>query len=313
MTVSLKIAFAGTPEFAVPSLEALVHAGHRVSAVYTQPDRPAGRGLKTGVSAIKAAALKHGLAIRQPTTLRSDAVLQILEDDAPELMIVVAYGLIIPESVLRVPRLGCVNVHASLLPRWRGAAPIQRAILAGDNMSGVTIMQMDAGLDTGPVLATAHCPIETDMNAAVLHDRLARLGASTLVNLLDQHPGTLPDPRPQDEQGACYAHKIDKAEARVDWGQSAAQIERQVRAFNPWPIAFTEFRGRSLRLWSASELDRRPQDGAPGTIVATSREGIDVACGEGHLRIKELQLAGKRRLTAPEFLNAQSVAGERLK
>lgn len=306
----LRTVFAGTPEFAVPTLKALMSAGHPVCAVYTQPDRPAGRGRVLRSSPIKRFALSHGLAIAQPASLKHEA--DRLRALRPEIMVVVAYGLRLPRSVLEVPVHGCVNVHASLLPRWRGAAPIQRAIEAGDAVTGVTIMQMDEGLDTGDILAQAQTPIQDADTAQTLHGRLARLGAETLVATLARLEKGKLEPRPQDGADASYAAKLTKREVFLDWRQPAAQIVRKVRALNPWPMACTEYHGEVLRLWEAITTEAAPA-GEPGTVVGTGQTGIDVCAGDGVVRLLRLQLAGGRSQSAGEFLNGRPIQpGERL-
>lgn len=301
--------FAGTPDFAVPGLHACLDAGAEVVAVYTQPDRPAGRGRRLAPSPVKQAALAAGLAVEQPESLRDPAAQARLAACAPDLMVVIAYGLILPRKVLAIPRLGCWNVHASLLPRWRGAAPIQRAILAGDAETGVCLMQMQAGLDTGPVLLARRTPIAPDDTGGSLHDRLAALGADVLREGLERMArGEPPAATPQDAAGATYAHKLDKAEARLDFSLPAAELERKVRAFDPWPVAEAELAGERVRVWAASAGDRGPGTGdrtRPGTIAAASKDGIDIACGEGVLRILKLQRAGGRIISAADYLNAR--------
>ena len=307
-TLMLSIVFAGTPEFSVPALEALATYGDRVVAVYTQPDRPAGRGQQLAMGAVKQCALKHSLHVEQPLTLRDPAAVDHLASFRPDVMVVVAYGLILPANLLAIPRLGCVNIHASLLPRWRGAAPIHRALLAGDERTGVTIMQMDAGLDTGPMLIERVTTIEATDTSATLHDRLAGMGAAALLEALDGiSKGTL-SPRDQPDVGATYASKIKKEEARIDWTQTAAQIDRQVRAFNPWPVAETRWNGQQLRIWQASVIDE-PVTAAPGTIIAGDANGIRVATGAGALNLTRVQLAGRKAVSAAEFLNAQRIDG----
>jgi methionyl-tRNA formyltransferase len=302
----LRLVFAGTPEFSVPCLEACRTSGARVVAVYTQPDRPAGRGRKLTPSPVKQAALAAGITVEQPESLRSTEAQQTLAAYRPDLLVVVAYGLILPRKVLAIPRLGCWNVHASLLPRWRGAAPIQRAILAGDSESGVDLMQMEAGLDTGPVLLERRTPIARADTGGSLHDRLSALGADVLAEGLRRVlAGETLATTAQPDAGVMYAHKLDKAEAKLDFNRSAVELERQVRAFDPWPVAEGEIAGEPLRIWVAQaiELDHHA---APGEVIAASREGIDLACGHGALRITALQRAGGKRIGAVDYLNARS-------
>ncbi len=299
-----RIVFAGTPEFAVPSLAALLAAGHEVAAVYCQPDRPAGRGRALRACAVKTFALAHDLPVRQPTSLKSE--LPHLRSLAPDVMVVVAYGLILPAAILTTPRLGCVNVHASLLPRWRGAAPIQRAIEAGDSDTGITIMQMDAGLDTGDMLASAQIPITDTDTAGILHDRLAELGAATLVTVLADLAAGRITPRAQDEALACYAPKLNKAEANIDWRMSAPQIVHKINALNPWPIASTRLRGKVLRIWQAS-AQRDADVNPPGTVMHADREGIVVASAQGQVVIQRLQVAGSKPMMAADFLNGHTI------
>jgi methionyl-tRNA formyltransferase len=308
----MKLVFAGTPEFAVPSLRALLDAGHSILAVYTQPDRPAGRGRKLAMSPVKQFALECGLAVQQPTTLRTEAEAGHLRALAPDAMIVIAYGLILPPPLLAIPRLGCINVHASLLPRWRGAAPIQRAIEAGDTVTGITIMQMDAGLDTGPMLARAETPIDPADTGASLHDRLSELGGRLLVETLARLARGVIVPEDQDSAQASYAAKLKKDEALIDWQADAALLARRVRAFNPWPVAHTALDGQMLRLWQA-QAEAPGTRGAPGTILAADADGIRVQCGDGVLRITRLQLEGGKPLEASTFLNGRPLpAGTRL-
>ncbi len=311
----MRLGFAGTPEFAVPALEALLRSRHRVLAVFTQPDRPAGRGQVMHVSAVKQRAVAAGIPVHQPRSFKTadaEAVLRGLELDA---LVVVAYGLILPAGVLATPKLGCFNIHGSLLPRWRGAAPIQRALLAGDATTGITIMRMDAGLDTGPMLSSRELTIAADETAGTLHDRLAPLGGELMVAALDALAGGTAHEEPQPSVGITYADKISKAEAAIDWREDAASILRRVRAFNPWPVAQTQWDGAQLRIWEAegvmhaSPPSRVPVE--PGTVQAAGNDGIDVACGRGALRILRLQLAGRKPLAAREFLKAQSLAGAR--
>ena len=304
---TLRVGFAGTPEFAVPTLEALHAAGHRVVAVYTQPDRPAGRGRQLRPSPVKACALAHGIEVRQPSSLRDAAAQQALAALDLDLLVVVAYGLILPRAVLDAPRLGCVNVHASLLPRWRGAAPIQRALLAGDAETGVTIMQMEAGLDTGPMLAAEALPIGPQATAATLHDDLAALRARLLVTTLPALAAGRAAAIPQDDALATYAAKLTKDEARMDWARSTAELDRQVRALNPWPVAETALEGTVLRVWEAAPLPGRATP--PGRVVATGADGVDVACGAGLLRLLRVQLPGKRPVAAADFARGHPLAG----
>lgn len=300
----MKIVFAGTPEFAVPSLRAAARH-NEVAAVYTQPDRPAGRGRGLSVSPVKLEALKRGIPVLQPQSLRDPGTQAALRALAPDLMVVVAYGLILPRAVLEIPRHGCWNVHASLLPRWRGAAPIQRAIEAGDNQSGVCLMQMDAGLDTGPVILRQTTPISETDTAGLLHDRLAELGAQVLADGLGLlRAGIRPIPTPQPAEGVTYAHKLDKAEARLDWSQPAVVLARKVRAFMPWPIAEATVAGERLRIHGAIALDLDHQ-AAPGTLLAASRQGLDMACGIGALRLRVVQREGGKAITAADYLNAR--------
>ena len=301
----MRLVFAGTPDFAVPSLRACITSGAEVVAVYTQPDRPAGRGRKLAASPVKQAALAAGIAVEQPETLRDKAMRERLAAYAPDLMIVVAYGLILPKSVLAMPRLGCWNVHASLLPRWRGAAPIQRAILAGDAGTGVDLMQMEAGLDTGPVLLERRTPIAPDDTGGTLHDRLAELGAEVLADgLVRVLRGETLAATPQAADGATYAPKLEKHEAKLDWSDSAAALARKVRAFDPWPVAEAVIDGERVRVWSAEPI-AGSATAASGTIAATHRDAIDVATGDGLLRIRELQRDGGRRIAVRDWLNAR--------
>ena len=301
----LRIVFAGTPEFSVPCLRAVMAADVDVVAVYTQPDRPAGRGRKLGPSPVKQAAIAAAIPVEQPESLRDATAQARLRELSPDLLIVVAYGLILPRKVLAIPRLGCWNVHASRLPRWRGAAPIQRAILAGDSETGVDLMQMEAGLDTGPVLLRASTPIAADETGGSLHDRLSALGAKLLGDglrrLLD---GTLPVPTAQDESSVTYAHKLEKSEAKLDWSQSAQQLERQVRAFNPWPIAEADIAGEHLRIHAAIARDES-HDVTPGRLIVARADGIDIATGNGVLRVLAVQRAGGRRIEVRDWLNAR--------
>lgn len=300
----MKIVFAGTPEFAVASLRAA--ARHQeVVGVYTQPDRPAGRGRGLMPSPVKLEAIARGIPVFQPESLKGEQAQQQLRDLQPDLMVVVAYGLILPKAVLAIPTYGCWNVHASLLPRWRGAAPIQRAIQAGDADTGVCLMQMEAGLDTGPVLLRQHTPIQAGELGGSLHDRLAELGAQVLSDGLGLlRAGLKPIAQPQPEQGVTYAHKLDKAEARLDWSQDAQVLERTVRAFNPWPIAEAQLAGERVRIHGAVALADN-QGKTPGTLLAAGRDGIDIACGQRALRLRVLQREGGKAITAADYLNAR--------
>ena len=300
----MRLVFAGTPEFAVPSL--LAAAGRQeVVAVYTQPDRPAGRGRALTPSPVKRAAIERGIPVLQPESLRSQLARDALAALQPDLLVVVAYGLILPPKILAIPKFGCWNVHASLLPRWRGAAPVQRAIEAGDTQTGVCLMQMEAGLDTGPVLLSQPLDIGADETGGQLHDRLAALGAQVLADGLGLlRAGMRPVPRPQPVDGVTYAHKLDKAEARLDWSQPATTLANKVRAFNPWPMAEAMVAGERLRIHAASAL-ALGHAATPGTLLCVGRDGLDVACGQGALRIRTLQREGGKAITAADFLNAR--------
>ncbi|WP_119717507.1 methionyl-tRNA formyltransferase [Cognatilysobacter tabacisoli] len=300
----MRIVFAGTPEFAVPCLRAAAER-NEVVAVYTQPDRPAGRGRGVAMSPVKREALQRGIEVLQPENFRSVVSKDALRALQPDLMVVVAYGLILPQSVLDIPTHGCWNVHASLLPRWRGAAPIQRAIEAGDRASGVCLMQMEKGLDTGPVLLSQSLPIGEHDTGGQLHDRLAELGAQVLRDGLGLlRAGIHPVPQPQPEDGVTYAHKLDKAEARLDWSLPARTLANKVRAFNPWPMAEAVVAGERLRVHGAVALDEA-HDAVPGTLLRAGRDGLDVACGDGALRIRVLQRDGGKAITAADYLNGR--------
>ncbi len=301
----MRLIFAGTPEFAARALEALITAGHTIALVMTQPDRPSGRGMKLTPSPVKAVALHHGLPVYQPLTLRDAEAQAHLRTVGAEVMIVAAYGLILPQAVLDLPALGCINLHASLLPRWRGAAPIQRAILAGDSETGITLMQMDAGLDTGAMLSRHPLVMGADETAGELHDRLAALAAAAIVDLL--HRLAEAHGEPQDANLATYAAKIDKAQARLDWQRSAVELLRQVRAYNPVPGAWTVFDGQPLKVWRAEAVSGAGAGLPPGTITRADGDGIEVACATGRLRLLEVQAAGGKRLSAAAFLAGRSV------
>lgn len=298
----MRLIFAGTPEFAAQALDAILAAGHEVVLVLTQPDRPSGRGMALRASPVKQRALAAGIDVFQPPTLRDAAAQERVRAVGAEAMVVAAYGLILPQVVLDMPRFGCINIHASLLPRWRGAAPIQRAILAGDAETGVCIMQMEAGLDTGPVLLSGKLPITADDTAASLHDRLAALGAGLIVDVLAR----LPMPScPQPEAGVTYAAKIEKGEAPLDWRLPASQLARQVRAFNPFPGALGSYQATPIKVWNAHVCEAA---GMPGSVLAVDKSGVVVACGEGSLCLSELQKAGGKRLPVAQFLAGMPIA-----
>jgi methionyl-tRNA formyltransferase len=302
---NLRVVFAGTPEFAVPCLEACRASGADVVAVYTQPDRQAGRGRKLSPGPVKQAALGAGIPVEQPESLKSAEARAILAAYQPDLLVVVAYGLILPRKLLVIPRLGCWNVHASLLPRWRGAAPIQRAINAGDSETGVGLMAMEAGLDTGPVLLQRRTPIGREDTGGSLHDRLSTLGAEVLLEGLEcAMAGDFPVAMPQPELGVTYAKKLDKAEAKLDFSRTAIELERQVRAFNPWPVAEGVVSGEPLRIWAARAIEIE-HHAAPATLLGASGDGIDLACGVGALRITAVQRAGGKRIEVRDYLNAR--------
>ena len=308
-TGGLRVAFAGTPEFAACALEAILAAGHDVPLVLTQPDRPAGRGMKLTPSAVKKLALERGIAVDQPEKLRTDAQRARLADCAPDVLVVAAYGLILPKAVLELPRLGCLNIHASLLPRWRGAAPIHRAIEAGDAETGITIMQMDEGLDTGPMLLRRALPIAADDTTASLHDRLAALGGDCIVEALAALQCGQLSPTPQPAEGVTYAAKIGRAEADIDWSRPALEIERAMRAFDPFPGAVSTLRDTAVKCWKAQVV---AGEGEPGRVLAVDADGIVVACGRDALRCTVLQRPGSKRLPAREFLRGFPVSvGER--
>jgi len=319
----LRIIYAGTPDFSVAALQALINSEHKVVVVYTQPDRPAGRGRGLAISPVKEAAQLHNIPVYQPESLKDESAQQQLNVLNADLMVVTAYGLLLPPEVLQMPKLGCINIHASLLPRWRGAAPIQRAILAGDKKTGITIMQMDAGLDTGDMLAVAECEIAADDTGESLHDKLMLLGAKTLISALPGIANPIANQTQsrtkQNDAEACYASKLNKAEAKINWSQPAEEIQRAIRAYNSWPVAYCGYeknnKASKLRLWRAEVLadtvvaSKQP----PGKVVAESIQGIDVVTGEGVLRITELQAEGKRKMAVADFLNANSLLDQILK
>jgi len=312
---ALRVAFAGTPEFARTALQAVLHSRHSLVGVFTRPDRPRGRGQRLSASVVKEAALAAGLPVSQPATAQDGAALDELKSWRADVLVVVAYGLILPRALLDAPRLGSVNIHASLLPRWRGAAPIQRAILAGDTKTGITLMRMEAALDAGPILLQRSIPIRPTDTSARLHDALAALGAQTLLQGLDAlAEGALP-PTPQPQEGVSYAAKIGKSEAAIDWRKSATEIDRQVRAFNPWPVAETRFADTQLRILTARiDEESAPQvpGTAPGTVVSMLEDALVVQCGEGFLALVQVQRAGRRPVTAREFAGGRALVGQRL-
>ncbi|WP_150305626.1 methionyl-tRNA formyltransferase [Pseudomonas saliphila] len=298
----LRIIFAGTPEFAAAHLQALIDQGLNIVAVYSQPDRPAGRGHKLAQSAVKKLALEHGLPVYQPQTLRNADSQTEMAALQPDVLVVVAYGLILPQAVLDIPRLGCINSHASLLPRWRGAAPIQRAIEAGDSESGVTVMQMEAGLDTGPMLLKAVTPISPEDTGGSLHDRLAQMGPPAVIAAIEQLASGGAKPEIQNDSLATYAHKLGKSDARIDWNRPAVELERMIRAFNPWPLAHARWNDQPLKVWAA-----RPEagKGSPGEVLAVDKAGLLIACGDGALRLTRVQLPGGKPLAFADLYNAR--------
>jgi len=302
----VNIVFAGTPAFSVPTLQALLNAGHLIHAVYTQPDRPAGRGRRLTPGPVKQLALARGLPVYQPFTLKeSTAELRALKPDA---MVVVAYGLLLPKDILAIAKYGCINVHASLLPRWRGAAPIARAIEAGDTVTGISIMRMEQGLDTGPILSQAEIPIDEQDTARTLRDKLAMSGAAALVETLEKIAHGAIEPRAQDESQACYAPKLSKEEAWIDWRQSALSLERKIRAFDPWPVACTRLQDKSVRVWQAQiESEVSAEETVPGAILSTNADGIRVATGAGVLALLRLQAEGGKAMDAAAFVNGHRV------
>lgn len=295
----MKIVFAGTPDFAGTVLDALIKAGHEIVLVLSQPDRPAGRGMKLQASPVKELALTHGLSVYQPEKLRTPESWQPIQALDADVMVVVAYGLILPQAVLDIPRLGCLNVHASLLPRWRGAAPIHRAIEAGDTQTGVCIMQMDAGLDTGPVLREVVVEIDPCETTGTLHDKLAQAGAQALCEVLS---GPFPAAKTQDKNGLSYAHKISKSEAALDWSRTAIELDRQIRAFNPFPGTSFISKTGAIKVWKATPISDVGNSDRPGKILAISPEGLVIACGQGALALHEVQPQGSRRMSISDFL-----------
>jgi len=314
VSTSLRIIFAGTPDFAARHLDALLSSGHQIVGVFTQPDRPAGRGKKLMPGPVKVLAETHGLPVFQPASLRPEENQQLVADLNADVMVVVAYGLILPKAVLDMPRLGCVNVHGSLHPRWRGAAPIQRALWAGDAETGVTIMKMDVGLDTGDMLYKLACPITAEDTSATLYDKLADLGPQGLIETLQQLADNTATPEVQDEAQVTYAEKLSKEEARIDWSLSAAQLERCIRAFNPWPMSWLMIDEQPVKVWKASVINGNAS-AEPGTIIDASKNGIQVATGEGILNLESLQPAGKKAMSAQDLLNSRRewfIPGNRL-
>lgn len=316
MIEPLRLIYAGTPAFAVPALQALIRNAHQVLAVYTQPDRPSGRGRKLQASPVKQLAGQYGIPVHQPLTLRDSSVQAALAEIKPDVMIVAAYGLILPPEVLAIPAKGCINIHASLLPHWRGAAPIQRALMAGDSKTGITLMQMNTGLDTGDILLQEAIPIGFADTGQILHDALSQLGGRLLLEGLKSLQAGCLHPVPQDESKASYAKKITKEEAWLDWRQSAESLERQIRAFNPWPVAQTMAMKKGeetvLRIWNAHVLHETTIS-PPGTVLRVSKEGVDIATGLGIVRARELQWPGSRSLSAADFVNATDILGQCLK
>jgi methionyl-tRNA formyltransferase len=310
--VTANIIFAGTPDFAVPSLRRLAESGHQIAGVLTQPDRPAGRGRKLQSSPVKTFATNHGLSVIQPESLRTVEIQNQIAALKPDLIVVVAYGLLLPEALLRIPRCGCINVHASLLPRWRGASPIQSAILAGDPVTGVSIMRMEQGLDTGPVFAETEIRIRNDECAAELHDRLADAGAQLLRTSLDGILDGSSVAQPQENADATYAGRISKADAPIDWSRSAVEIDRQIRAYNAWPVAETLLEGTRIRCWRAVPDANFESDNQPGTVVDAGGETVDIQTGEGLIRLTELQLPGGQRMRAADFARGRKLLGKAL-
>lgn len=314
MSEPLRIIFAGTPDFAARHLDALLSSRHTVVAAFTQPDRPAGRGNKLASSPVKELALRHQVPVFQPGSLRPEENQRLVAELNADVMVVVAYGLILPQAVLDMPRLGCINVHGSLLPRWRGAAPIQRSLWAGDAQTGVTIMQMDAGLDTGDMLYKLSCPILAEDTSATLYNKLAELGPQGLLETLEQLANGTAVAQKQDDSLANYAEKLSKEEARLDWTLSAAQLERCIRAFNPWPVSYFTIDEQPVKVWAATVINKKTTE-APGTIIAADKSGIQIATAEGILSLTQLQPAGKKPMSAQDILNSRRewfIPGNRL-
>ena len=303
MTQPLRIIFAGTPDFAARHLQALIDSEHQIVGVYSQPDRPAGRGKKLKASEVKELALAHELPVFQPASLKSDDALTELSNLNADIMIVVAYGLLLPKAILDAPRLGCLNVHGSILPRWRGAAPIQRAIWAGDTETGVTIMQMDEGLDTGDMLHISRCPIDATETSASLYNKLADLGPSALINTISQLTNGEITPQAQDDELANYAKKLSKEEANIDWSMDATQIERNIRSFNPWPVCFTQMGENTVKVYQANVVEKT---GPAGSVLQSDKHGIVIACGTNALNITQVQPQGKKPMAITDFLNGRA-------
>lgn len=313
----MRIVFAGTPEFSVPALQALIDSEHDVIGVYSQPDRPAGRGRKLTASAVKQKALEHNLPVYQPINFKNPIEQQILAELNADVMIVVAYGLILPEVILNTPKYGCLNIHASILPRWRGAAPIQRAIEAGDPESGVTIMQMDIGLDTGDMLAMLTTEITPQDTAQTLHNRLSKLGSTALLQTLKEIEIDKLIPIKQDQDLVTYAHKLSKAEAEIDWLQDAQTIVRKIQAFNPWPVAYTNLKGKPLRIWQAELVNNKNDDfngvfpqKVPRGVLKVDKSGIEISTGKGIIRLTSVQPSGKKAMSAYDFAQARDLVGK---